>query len=111
NSASSRGASDQATARRPRRPQKLRPVVYQSVGSDLCRELLIQGDQHISKIVAGVGRQPSEKQSVNDHQFSAQYLSAVLGDLVELARLIDLLNQDMRLQIEHLVTALCSQGR
>ena len=91
--------------------EELAPVVHLAVRSDDERGLLLAAHQQIGEFIAGVGGEVAQEQIVDDHQLRGIDLCAVLVQLAELARFVDLLQQHVRLAVKDSVAALHGQLR
>ena len=91
--------------------EELAPVVHLAVRSDDERGLLLAAHQQIGEFIAGVGGEVAQEQIVDDHQLRGIDLCAVLVQLAELARFVDLLQQHVRLAVKDSVAVLHGQLR
>ena len=62
-------------------------------------------------LIGGVGGQRAGEQIIDHEQVRGFHLRTIFSDRAELARFVDVLDQHMRLAIEHLVAALYGQVR
>ena len=86
-------------------PEQLRPVLDRPIRRQDRGELLVSTHQHVSEFLARIQRELPQEEVIEHHELGGHHLGAILSQLAQLARLVDLLDQRVRLSIKHLVAA------